>query len=54
MQFGVGFGKGEHRRIARGDGLHLGVGQFLAADILGAACRRLAGHHLGDEPRLGF
>ena len=40
LQFGVGLGEREHGRVARGDRLHLGVGQFLAADVLGAAGRR--------------
>ena len=46
LQFGVGLGQRQHRRVARGDGLHLGVGQLLAADILGPAGGVVAGHHL--------
>ena len=46
LQFGVGLGQRQHGRVARGDGLHLGVGQFLAADVLGAAGGVVAGHHL--------
>ena len=46
LQFGVGLGQREHRRVARGDRLDLGVGQLLAADVLGAAGGVLAGHHL--------
>ena len=54
LQFGVGLGERQHRRVARGDGLDLGVGEFLAADVLGAAGGVVAGHHLGDEPGLGL
>ena len=54
LDLGVGLGQRQHGRVARGDGLDLGVGQFLAADVLGAADGGLAGHHLGDEAGLGF
>ena len=37
LQFGVGLGQRQHRRVAGRDGFHLGVGQFLAADVLGLA-----------------
>ena len=37
LQLGVGLGESENRRVAGGDGLDLGVGEFLAADVLGTA-----------------
>ena len=54
LQLGVRLGERQHGRIARGDGLDLRVGELLAADVLGAADGALAGHHLGDEARLGL
>ena len=50
----AGLGEGEHGGIAGGDGFHLGVGQLLAADILGLAHGAVAGHDLVDEPGLGL
>ena len=35
LQLGVGLGERQHGRVARGDGLDLGVGELLAADVLG-------------------
>ena len=46
LQLGVGLGQRQHRRVARGDRLDLGVGEFLAADVLGTAGGVVAGHHL--------
>ena len=46
LQFGVGFGQRQHRRVARGNRLDLGIGEFLAADVLGTAGGVVAGHHL--------
>ena len=46
LQFGVGLGQRQHGRVARGDRLHLGVGEFLAADVLGPAGGVVAGHDL--------
>lgn len=54
LQFGVGFGQREDRRVARRNGLDLGVGKFLAADVLGASQGVLAGDDLRNEPSLGF
>ena len=54
LQLGVGLGQGQHRRVARRNRLDLGVGEFLAADVLGTAGGVVAGHDLGDEPGLGF
>ena len=54
LDLGVGLGQRQHGRVARGDGLDLGVGELLAADVLGAADGGFAGHHLGDEPGLGL
>ena len=54
LQLGVGFGEGEHGRVARGDRFDLGIGEFLAADVLGTAKGIVAGHHLGDEAGFGF
>ena len=54
LQLGVGLGQRQHGRITRRDGFHLGVGQLLAANIVGAADGRFAGHHLGDEVGLGL
>ncbi len=53
-QFGVGFGKPQHRGVARRDCLDLGVGQLLAADIPGAAGGVVAGDDLADETGLGI
>ena len=46
LQLGVGLGERQHGRVARGDRLDLGVGQFLAADVLGPAGGVVAGHDL--------
>ena len=46
LQLGVGLGEGQHGRVARGNRLDLGVGEFLAADVLGAAGGVVAGHDL--------
>ena len=54
LQFGVGLGEREHGRVARRDRLDLGIGEFLAADVLGPAGGVVAGHDLRDEPGLGF
>ena len=54
LQFGVGLGERQHRRVARRDRLDLGVGEFLAADVLGTAGGVVAGHDLRDEPGLGL
>src|SRR5271163_4961407 len=35
LQFGVGLGECQHRRVSRRDRLDLGVGKFLAADVFG-------------------
>ena len=35
LQFGVGFGERQHGRVARRDGFDFGIGEFLAADVLG-------------------
>ena len=51
---GVGLGERQHGRIAGGDGFDLGVGEFLAADVLGAAGGIVAGDDLADEAGLGF
>ena len=43
LQFGIRLGERQDRGIARRDRLHFGIGEFLAADVLGAAdrdCRR--------------
>jgi len=37
LQFGVGLGERQHGRVARRDGFDLGIGEFLAADIIGPA-----------------
>jgi hypothetical protein len=50
LQLGIRFGERQHRRVARRDGFHLGVGKLLAADILGLAHGAVAGHDLVDEP----
>jgi len=54
LQLGIGLGKRQHGRIAGRDGLDLGVGKFLAADVLGASQGVLAGDDLRNEPSLGF
>jgi hypothetical protein len=54
LQLGVGLGQGQDGRVARRDCLDLRVGEFLAADVLGAAGRVVARHHLGDEAGLGL
>ena len=54
LQFGIRFGEREHGGIARRDSLHLGVGKFLRADVIGAAGGVLAGDDLGNKPRRGF
>ena len=54
LQLGVGLGERQHRRVARRNRLDLGVGEFLAADVLGAAGGVVAGDDLGDKPGLGF
>ena len=54
LQFSVGFGEREHRRVARGDGFHLGIGQFLPADVLGPAGGVIPCHDLRNKPGLGF
>ena len=54
MQFGVGLGQGQDRRVAGRNRLDLGVGEFLAADVLGAAGGVVAGDDLADEPGLGL
>ena len=46
LQLGVGLGQRQHRRVAGGNRLDLGVGQLLAADVLGPAGGVVAGHHL--------
>ena len=46
LQFGVGLGERQHGRVARRDRLDLGVGEFLAADVLGTAGGVVAGHDL--------
>ena len=46
LQFGVGLGERQHRRVARRNRLDLGVGQFLAADVLGTAGGVVAGDDL--------
>ena len=46
LQFGVGLGEGQHGRVARRDRLDLGIGKFLAADVLGPAGGVVAGHDL--------
>ena len=54
LQFGVGLGECQHRRVSRRDRLDLGVGEFLAADVLGTTGGVVAGHDLRDEPGLGL
>ena len=54
LQFGVGLGQRQHGGVAGGDGFDLGVGELLAADVLGLAHGAVAGHDLGDEPGLGL
>ena len=54
LQLGVGLGEGEDRRVAGCDGFDLGIGEFLTADVLGAAGGVVARYHLRDEPSLGF
>ena len=54
LQFGVGLGQRQHGRVAGGNRLDLGVGEFLAADVLGAAGGVVAGHDLADKPGLGL
>ena len=54
LQFGIGFGQGQDGRVARCDGLDLGIGKFLAADVLGPAGGVVAGDDLADEPGLGL
>ena len=51
---GVNAGLLDDQRIARGDGLDLGVGERRAVNVLDAAQVALARHHLGDEPGLGL
>ena len=46
LQFGVGLGERQHGRVARCDRLDLGVGEFLAADVLGPAGGVVAGDDL--------
>ena len=46
LQFGIGLGERQYRRIARRDRLDLGVAQFLTADILGAAGGIIARNNL--------
>ena len=41
LQFGVGLGERQHGGIARRDGLDLGVGKLLGADVLGARAGNL-------------
>ena len=52
LQLGLGLGERQDRRIPRGDGLHLGKRELLAADVFGPADGRLARHDLGDESGL--
>ena len=54
LQLGVGFGKREHSRVARSNRLHLGIGEFLGADVFGTAGGVFARHDLGDKPGLGL
>ena len=54
LQFGIGLGKRQYRRVARCNRLDLGVGEFLAADVLGTAGGVVAGDDLADKPGLGF
>jgi hypothetical protein len=54
LQLSVGLGQGQDCGVAGGDRLHLGIGEFLATDVLGLADGGLAGHHLGDESCLVF
>jgi len=37
LQFGIGLGKRQDRRVARRDRLDLGIREFLPADVIGAA-----------------
>ena len=46
LQFGVGLGEGQDRRVARCNRLDLGIGEFLAADVLGTAGGVVAGDDL--------
>jgi hypothetical protein len=54
LQLGIGLGERQHRRIARCNRLDLGIGEFLAADVLGAAGGVVAGDDLADKPGLGL
>ena len=54
LDLGVRLGQRQHGGVAGGDGLDLGVGELLAADVLGLADGEVAGHHLGDEPGFGL
>jgi hypothetical protein len=46
LQLGVGLGEGQYRRVARCNRLDLGIGEFLAADVLGTAGGVVAGDDL--------
>ncbi len=52
--FGINSDFLHDRGIARGDGLDLGIGKRPAFEVLGAAHRGVAGHHLLDEAGLGL
>jgi len=46
LQFGVGFGQRQNGRVARRYRLDLGVGEFLAANVLGPASGVVTGDDL--------
>jgi len=47
LQLGVGLGQRQDGRVAGGNRLDLGIGEFLAADVLGPAGGVVAGDDLG-------
>ena len=47
LQLGIGLGQGQDRRVAGGNRLDLGIGEFLAADVLGAPGGVVASDDLG-------
>jgi hypothetical protein len=51
---GVDAGLLQHQRIAGGEGLDLGEGQGLVADVVDVTVRKVAAGHLSDEGRLSF
>jgi hypothetical protein len=54
LQLGVGLGQRQDGRVAGGNRLDFGIGEFLAADVLSATGSVVAGDDLADKAGLGF